>query len=78
MTRLSGREYLAIFKDEGLERTAEIRSYEQEIKVLEELANHYKSEGNQEKYETCITEAEAHKWFAIGEAEKNKRAKIEN
>ena len=78
MIRLSGREYLAIFKDEGLERTAEIRSYEQEIKVLEDLAKHYKAEGNQEKYETCITEAEAHKWFAIGVAEENKRAKIEN
>lgn len=78
MYQLSGKDYLDIFKEKGLDRTPEIKSYEEQIRVLNSLAEHYQSLGNTEKYELCINEAETHKWFAIGEAEKNKRAKIEN
>ena len=69
---MTGREYVEIFKTENLPRTATVKLLEEQIRSMQDLAEKYKQEGEFEKVNLCLDEAEKAKWEAIGMAEYEK------
>ncbi|WP_281738326.1 hypothetical protein [Enterococcus dispar] len=74
MRPLTSKEYLAIFFEEGLERSPQVRYYEGLVKLFQKKSDELSQQGDSEAYKYLML-AEDAKWIAIMIAEDEKKAR---